>query len=71
MSFPFPVEKLSRLHFLDYIINNKDRNIGNVLLDKNRYIAIDHGLSFSGKKSMKLFHALAQNNCIAPSSANG
>ena len=37
--------KSANLNVFDYIIDNKDRNEGNILLKDGREIAIDHGLS--------------------------
>lgn len=36
--------KSTKLHIFDYIIRNKDRNAGNLLLLGKREVAIDHGL---------------------------
>ena len=47
--------KSNRLNIFDYIISNKDRNIGNVLLLHDREIAIDHGLSLEKNNSLGSF----------------
>jgi hypothetical protein len=48
---PSSIKNWAELLILDYLIDNSDRNASNLLLweGQNRFVAIDHGLSFSNQ----------------------